>query len=76
VRTYYFSGIIMHISINERPFKLEEQSSLADALEQLDITPNGLAVAVNSTVIPYDQWQSCALKENDAVMIIRATQGG
>lgn len=66
----------MQILINERSFELRGESSLADVLEQLNIPRKGLAVAVNSTVVPHDQWPSCALKENDVVMLIRASQGG
>jgi sulfur carrier protein len=66
----------MQIVINEKTFELEENSSLAEALKQFDIATSGLAAAVNSAVIPYEQWQDFVLSENDAVMIIRATQGG
>ncbi len=66
----------MQILINERPYDLKEDSSLAEVLEQLEISQNGLAVAVNSAVVPNDRWRGCVLKENDAVMLIRATQGG
>ena len=66
----------MQISINGRPFELEEQSSLMETIRQLDINQSGMAVAVNSVVVPHDKWKEFLLKENDSVMIIRATQGG
>ena len=66
----------MQIIINGRPFELAEESTLADMAEQLRVARNGMAVAVNCTVVPCDQWQGYRLHENDAVMIIQATLGG
>jgi sulfur carrier protein len=36
----------------------------------------GVAVAVNDRVIPRTAWATAKLKENDSVLIIKATQGG
>ncbi|MBD8489239.1 sulfur carrier protein ThiS [Echinicola sp. CAU 1574] len=36
----------------------------------------GVAVAVNHEVIPKSQWDVFQLKENDNILIIKATQGG
>ncbi len=36
----------------------------------------GIAVAVNQQVVPRTEWINTELKENDQVLIIRATQGG
>lgn len=36
----------------------------------------GIAVAVNTTVIPKSDWNSYHLNPNDEVLIISATQGG
>ena len=66
----------MRIFINERLHELKETSSLAEAIEHLDIPRQGLAVAVNSAVVPQEAWSSCILQEDDKVMVIRAAQGG
>ncbi len=36
----------------------------------------GIAVALNSSVVPRINWQIQFLKQNDEVLIIKATQGG
>lgn len=37
---------------------------------------NGIALAVNETVIPKNEWEKFQLQDNDKVLIIKATQGG
>jgi sulfur carrier protein len=37
---------------------------------------NGIAVAVNETVVPKKEWNSHLLNEKDSILIIKATQGG
>lgn len=66
----------MQIFINNIGHIVEEKSSLLEALRQMGIAPENLAVAVNSAVIPREQWQSFRLNEADKLMLIRATQGG
>ncbi len=66
----------MRIFINEQLHELKDKSSLAEAIDHLDIPRQGLAVAVNSAVIPQDGWAARILEEDDKVMLIRATQGG
>ncbi|GGZ17334.1 hypothetical protein GCM10007049_07270 [Echinicola pacifica] len=36
----------------------------------------GIAIAINDEVIPKNHWEDHALKENDQILIIKATQGG
>jgi sulfur carrier protein len=36
----------------------------------------GCALALNESVIPKDKWNDTKLKENDKVIIIKATRGG
>lgn len=36
----------------------------------------GIAVAVNNEVIPKKEWNYNYLKENDKILVLRATQGG
>lgn len=37
---------------------------------------NGIAVAVNQTVISKNKWNTFSLSPSDAILIITATQGG
>lgn len=67
----------MNVIINNSAHELAEQSVLSDALRQLNISSRkGMALAVNNEVVPAAEWESYRLKENDKVIIIKATQGG
>jgi len=47
-------------------------------IEELAIpgAPQGIAVAVNGSLVPRSQWPACALAAGDAIEIVRATRGG
>lgn len=66
----------MYITVNNRPETLAG-NRLTDLLLQLGLAgKRGIAVAVNNTVIPKQDWAQCCLRQNDKVTIIRPTQGG
>ncbi len=51
--------------------------SLIDMLALKSMTDQkGIAIAVNQQVVSRSQWADFKLKENDEVLIIKATQGG
>lgn len=53
-----------------------EATTLQDLLSELSISMDGIAVALNEQVISKHNWPNSSLKQNDAVLIITATQGG
>lgn len=67
----------MNITINNQQFEINNAASLHEVvISQLGEKLNGVAVAVNETVIPKINWGQITLNKNDNVLIIRATQGG
>jgi len=67
----------MTIFINNKSFDLPDNTNLSDALKTAGINSfQGIAVAVNNHIIPKTSWEDHAIGENDALTIIRATQGG
>ena len=65
------------VSINQQKFQLPENGCVADVLPLLQIAEaDGIAIAVNETVIPRSEWTGYLLREADRVFVIRATQGG
>jgi sulfur carrier protein len=68
----------MQIIINEEKIIIEkEKVFIPDLLVYKSIHDlKGLAVAVNNSIVSKEQWNSTPLKENDKILIIRATQGG
>jgi sulfur carrier protein len=67
----------MNILLNSKPQEIADHLTLSLALQDLQINSlNGVAIAVNNIVIPKKDWESYALKPDDALVIIRASQGG
>lgn len=63
--------------VNNIAQEATENQSLIDLLTARGIIePRGLAVAVNDAVVPRADWPSHALRAQDRITIIRATQGG
>jgi sulfur carrier protein len=67
----------MEIILNDIRKKIESNSTLLSfANLEIGSELNGIAIAVNETVIPKSDWTNYLLKENDNLLIIKATQGG
>ena len=65
------------LTVNNKPYTFPETISLAHLLQELQLVDRtGIAVAVNETVIPRDQWASLTLANQDQVLIVKASQGG
>ena len=65
----------MNIKINNKETEVSSDN-LAVVLNSVDIPAAGVAVAVNSKMIPRSDWDRCTLTENDEILIIRAACGG
>jgi len=67
----------MLVLVNNKSCELPAIATVADMLEASGVqNTSGVAVAVNSDVIPRANWHIHELKEHDKIMIIKATQGG
>ena len=68
----------MELKINNQTKKFATDSLTVQALLDLEIPEkqNGIALAINNTVIPKSDWKSRLIKETDDILIISATQGG
>ncbi|MBX7217945.1 MAG: sulfur carrier protein ThiS [Candidatus Kapabacteria bacterium] len=68
----------MDLTVNGEPATLVEAGTIAELLQQQGIEPTqqGIAVAVNDTVIPRRSWPTHKLQEGDRVEVITAMQGG
>lgn len=68
----------MELIINNQTKQFATDSLTVQALLDLEIPikQNGIAVAINNTVIPKSDWNSHPIKETDDILIISATQGG
>lgn len=67
----------MEIKLNNIIKVFPEKCSVQQLLDEvIPEKQKGIAVALNNSVIPKINWQVQILKQNDEVLIIKATQGG
>ncbi|WP_348813238.1 sulfur carrier protein ThiS [Flavobacterium maritimum] len=68
----------MELKINNQTKHFTTDSLTVQELLDLEIPAkqNGIALAINNTVIPKSLWNSHTIKETDDILIISATQGG
>ncbi len=68
----------MELKINNQTKQFAANSLTVQALLDLEIPvkQNGIALAINNTIIPKSDWNSHLIKETDDILIISATQGG
>ena len=64
------------IKVNDNPQEFLTALTLQELVEKLQIQTNGIAIAVNSSVVKKTDWSSKLLQNNDDVLIIKSTQGG
>ena len=64
------------IHINHKPRNIESSDSLELVLENLNISKQGIAVAINDQIITKAIWPKTTLTANDKITIIQTTQGG
>jgi sulfur carrier protein len=67
----------MEITLNNKPKTVDEHCSLQQLLDEIiPEKQKGIAIAVNSLVIPKPNWDQHFLSNKDEILIIKATQGG
>lgn len=64
------------IYVNESPIEVHEKTNVLQLLQQLKSPTQGVAVAIDNTVVPNSNWESCLLNTNTKILIIQAAQGG
>jgi|TARA_B110000259_G_scaffold175908_1_gene211533 sulfur carrier protein len=64
------------VLVNENPIEVEENATLSQLLQKVNASAEGIAIAINDEIIAKNTWKSKAIKNNDIVLIIKATQGG
>ncbi|MCB0335795.1 MAG: sulfur carrier protein ThiS [Bdellovibrionales bacterium] len=65
------------IIINNESCLCSEGEFLLQVLEEKKLAQQqGIAVAVNNTVISKNSWSTYSMKEGDRVLIVTASQGG
>ena len=65
----------MIITVNERSVEVGEQTTVAALLESMGYPDRGIAVAVDSSVLPRSRW-GAALVDGARLEVVTAVQGG
>jgi sulfur carrier protein len=67
----------MEVTINNQNYLFNEACSIKQMLAAVISTEtNGLAIAVNQTIISKSLWDKYVLNPGDQIILIKATQGG
>ena len=67
----------LHVYVNDTERSVTGDTGLLSLLEDMALAGRqGLAVAVNTEVVPRSRWAERRLQEGDRVLVIQASQGG
>lgn len=66
----------IRITLNDKPYDVATNTSVADFIATLELPAKGVALAVNYEVIPKEQWAAVQLTNGNELMLIRAVSGG
>jgi sulfur carrier protein len=68
----------MELKINNQTKQFTSESLTVQTLLDLEIPlkQNGIAIAINNTIVPKKDWDLHYLSDTDDILIISATQGG
>lgn len=67
---------MIEIELNGAPHSVPPRHTLAELIAALELTGQALALAVNRSVVPRQQWPQRVLQAQDQVEIVRAIGGG
>lgn len=66
----------MVVYVNAEPHTLDKPKTVAELLEQLQIKPGRIAVAVNRQVVPRSEYARQMVQADDQIDIVQAVGGG
>lgn len=65
----------MKVTVNDETVNVEDQTTVAALLRRLGFPQEGVAVAIDWSVLPRSRWDS-ALTEGARLEVVTAVQGG
>ena len=66
----------MKVQVNNKEVELTTGNTISALAAQLDLPPQGVAIALNNRMIPRSQWAEQEIQNGDGIGIIRAAFGG
>lgn len=64
------------IKVNQEIHQLSETLTVVAFVRFININTNGIAIAINSSVVKKADWSFRVLQNSDELLIITSTQGG
>ncbi|MFD0993087.1 sulfur carrier protein ThiS [Tenacibaculum geojense] len=64
------------IKVNDNTKQIQEQLTVANLIDELKIQSNGIAIAINNSIVKKEDWHNVQVVNNDNILIIQSTQGG
>ena len=64
------------VTVNREKHQFIENITLSALIAELNIVVNGIAIAINQSIIKKEDWTERIIQNNDDILIIKATQGG
>ncbi len=66
----------MEVKINDKNISIDAVTTVAQVLAASGIETKSIAIAVNGTVLPKEEYAVRHLNDGDSIMIIKAFYGG
>ena len=66
----------MKLSVNNKETELTQGQTIAALAQQLELSKQGVAIALHNRMVPRAEWENTVLKEGDSLVIIKAACGG
>lgn len=66
----------MKIIINQKPVEISQCISLEGVLSELNLSSQGMALALNQSIIPQTQWAQTQVGEGDEIDLFQVIAGG
>jgi sulfur carrier protein len=66
----------VRITVNGLPREAADELSLGELMREISDRSTGIAVAVNSEVVPRGSWGDTSIRPGDRIDVVTAVQGG
>ncbi len=66
----------MNITINDEQYSLDMPVTLCQLLIQLEQPSIGVALAINETIVPRENWETHFINDGDTILLFQAIAGG
>jgi sulfur carrier protein len=66
----------MQITVNGELQQAPDGLALTELVRRISDRPTGIAVALNSEVVPRGSWEETSLRAGDRIDVVTAVQGG